>query len=90
MESDAERTDAGKRGCMKTLYEIKRRPSGRFQSACKPVRSNPGVLPRTVEEEMHRWRELFEEVLNHVELSYLPEVEPIDELNIRTSHENTY
>ena len=48
------------------------------------------MLPRTVEEEMHRWRELFEGVLNHEELSYLPEVEPIDELNIRTSHENTY
>ena len=45
-----------------------------------------GVLHRTVEKEMHRWRELFEGVLNHEELQELPEVEPCDELNIRTGH----
>ena len=45
-----------------------------------------GVLHRTVEEEMHQWRELFEGVLNHEERQYLPEVEPCDELNIRTGH----
>ena len=55
VDSEAERAEeAGKRGDMKTLYEIKRRLSERFQSTCKPVRNEAGVLLRTVEEEMHR------------------------------------
>jgi len=71
---------------MKTLNEIIRRLSGRFQSTCKPVRHEAGVLLRTVEEEMHRWREHFEGVLNHEEPPNPSEVEPSDELNIRTGH----
>ena len=39
---------------------------------------------RTVEEEMHRWREHFERVLYHEEPPNLPEVEPGNELNIGT------
>ena len=58
VESEAERTEeAGKRGDVRTLYEITRTLSGRFQNTCKPARSEAGVLLRTVEEEMHRWRE---------------------------------
>ena len=72
---------------MKALYEITRSPSGRSQGACKPVRNKTGDLPRTIEEEMHRWRELFEGVLSHEDPP--AEVEPIDELNIRTGHINT-
>ena len=45
-----------------------------------------GVFLRTVEEEMHQWRKHFEGVRNHEELSNLLEVEPSDELNIRTGH----
>ena len=67
-----------------TLYEITRRLSGRFQSTCKPVRNEAGVLLRTAEEEMHRWREHFERVLNHEEPPNPLEVEPGDELNTRT------
>ena len=33
---------------------------------------------------MHRWREDFERVLNHEEPSNPPQIEPSDELNIRT------
>lgn len=43
--------ERGVRG--KTLYQITRRLSGRFQSACKPVRNEAGVLLSTVEEEMY-------------------------------------
>ena len=35
---------------------------------------------------MHRWREHFQTVLNHKEPLSPPEVEPNDELNIRTGH----
>ena len=85
MESEAERTEeAGKRGDVRTLYEITRKLSGRFQNTCKPVRSEAGVLLRTVEEEMHRWREHFQTVLNHEEPLNPPEAKPSDELNIRT------
>ena len=39
---------------------------------------------RTVEEEMHRWREHLQAVPNHEEPLNPPEVKPSDELNIRT------
>ena len=51
VESEAERAEeAGKRGDMRTLYEITRKLSGRFQRTCKPVRNEAGVLLRTVDE----------------------------------------
>ena len=87
VEAEAERAEeAGKRGDARTLYEITRKLSGRFQNTCKPVRNEAGVLLRTAEEEMHRWREHFQTVLNHEEPINPPEVEPNDELNIRTGH----
>jgi len=87
VESEAERAEeAGKRGNMKTLYEITRRLSERFQGTCKPVRNEAGVLLGTVEKEMHRWREHFEGVFNHEEPPNQSEVEPSDELNFRTGH----
>ena len=53
----AERAEkAGRRGDVWTLYEITRRLSGGFQSMCEPLRNEAGVLLRTAEEEMHRWR----------------------------------
>ena len=85
VESMAERAKEAKgRDDVRTLYDITRRLSGRFQSTCKPVRNEAGVLLRTAEEEMHRWREHFERVLNHEEPPNPPEVEPGEELNIRT------
>ena len=42
------------------------------------------MLLRTVEEEMHRWREHLQTVLNHEEPLNPPEVKPSDELNIKT------
>lgn len=77
VESDAKRAEgAGKRS-----QEL--RLSGRFQSTCNPVRNEASVLLRTVEEEMHRWRDHFEGVLGREEPPNLLEVEPSDELNIR-------
>jgi len=55
VESMAERAEeAERRGDVRTLHEITRRLSGRFQSMCKPLRNGAGVLLRTAEEEMHR------------------------------------
>ena len=42
------------------------------------------MVLRSAEEEMHRWREHFQTVLNHEEPLNPPEVEANDELNIRT------
>lgn len=79
VESEAERAkEAGKRSDVRTLYEITRKLSGRFQSTCKPVRNEAGVLLRSAEEEMHRWREHFQTVLNREGSVNLPEVEPND------------
>ena len=85
VESEAEKAEeAGKRGDARTLYEINRKLSGRF--LCKPVRNKTGVLLKSAEEEMHRWREHFQTVLNHEEPLNPPGVEPNDELNIRADH----
>ena len=68
VESEAEKAEeAGRRGDARTLYEITRKLSGRFQNTCKPVRNEAGFLLRTAEEEMHRWRDHFQTVLNHEE-----------------------
>ena len=84
VESEAEKAEeAGKRGDARTLYEITRKLSGRFQNT-KPVRNDAGLLLRSTEEEMQRWRDHFQTVLNHEEPLNPPEVEPNDELNIRT------
>ncbi|KAL9963186.1 hypothetical protein ACROYT_G032363 [Oculina patagonica] len=84
VESEAERAEeAGKRGDVRTLYDVTRKLSGRFQNTTKPVRNEAGVLLRTAEEEMHRCREHFQTVLNHEE-PLNPEVEPNEELNNRT------
>ena len=66
------------------LYEITRKLSGRFQNTCKPVRNKAGLFLGSAEEEMHRWRDHFQTVLNHEEPLHPPMVEPNDELNIRT------
>ena len=85
VESEAENAEeAGKRGDARTLCEITRKLSGRFQNTCKPVRNEAGVLLRSADEEMYRWREHFQTVLNHDDPLNPPEVEPNDELNIRT------
>ena len=63
-----------------------RRLSRRVQITCRPVRNEVGVFLRTVEEEMLRWREQFQVVLNHEEPPKPCEVQPSDELNIRTGH----
>ena len=82
---EAERAEeAGKRGDARTLYEITKKLNGRFQNTCKPVRNETGVLLRSAEVEMHRWREHFQTVLNQEEPLNTSEVEPNDELNIRT------
>ena len=50
MKSEAEKAEeAGKRGDAKTLCEITRKLSGRFQNTCKPVRNKAGVLLRSAE-----------------------------------------
>jgi len=64
---------------LNTLFEIRRRLSGRLQRKSKLVTNEVGVLLGTAEEEMHRWREHFEGVLN-----LASEVEPSGKLNIRT------
>ena len=84
VESEAERAEeAGRRGDVKVLYEVTRRLSGRFQSTRKPVRNEAGVLLRTAEEEIQRWKEHFEGVFNHAEPLNPTEVEPGNDLNIR-------
>lgn len=85
VESEAEKNEeAGKRGDARALYEITGKLGGKFQNKCKPVRNEAGVLLRSAEEEVHRWRKHFQTVLNLEKPLNPPEVEPNDELNIKT------
>jgi len=85
VESEPEKAEeAEKKGDRRTLYEITRKLSGRFQNTCKPVRNEAAVLLRSAEEEMHRWREHFQNVPHHEEPLNPLEVQPNDKLNIRT------
>ena len=57
-----------RKGDLKALYEVTWTLSGYFQSSCKLMKK----LHRTAGEEIHKWKEYFESVLNHEEPSNPP------------------
>lgn len=70
---------------MKTLYRITKTLSGRRRQTNKPVQSKEGKLLATKEQQMDRWREHFEEILNRTPLLDPLEVEPqMEVLDIHT------
>lgn len=59
-----EAEEAAARQDTKALYELTRILSGKGTQQCKPVRDKAGEILKTTEEQMTRWKEHFEEVLN--------------------------
>ena len=75
---------AASKGDLKTLYATTRTLSGRKSNFNRPVRDKNGKLLTTIEKQLARWREHFQEVLNSPAPSDPPDLEPGDPLNINT------
>nr|KAG5710457.1 hypothetical protein BaRGS_022275 [Batillaria attramentaria] len=75
---------AGK-GDLKALYATTRLLSGRRNNSSRPVRDKTGQLLTTVEDQLRRWKEHFQEVLNRPSPHNPPDLEPGDPLDISTN-----
>ena len=60
--ADAE--EAARKGDLKRLYQTTRLLSGRKPNLSKPIRNRDGIILAKLEEQLARWKEHFEEVLN--------------------------
>ena len=59
-----EAEEAAGKGDLKTLYATTRLLSGRHTNPNRPVRDKEGKLLTSIEEQLQRWEEHFEDVLN--------------------------
>lgn len=79
----AERAEtAASKGDLKALYTTTRLLGGKKGSLNRPVRDKTGHLLTSVEDQLARWREHFQEVLNRPPPQNPPDLEPGDPLNI--------
>jgi len=76
-------TAAGK-GDLKALYTTTRLMSGRRNNPNRPVRDKRGQLLTSVERQLERWKEHFQEVLNRPTPLNPPQLEQGDPLDINT------
>ena len=73
---------------MKDLYNITKQLAGRRTNTNRPVMNKEGILLSNPNEELERWREHFEELLNGVTLENLPETSEGEDLEINTDPPN--
>ena len=62
LSKDAE--NAAMKGNLGSLYNITRKLSGRSQSTNKPFKDIQGKIIKNMDEELKRWKDHFEKVLN--------------------------
>lgn len=72
----AEGETAARQGDLKTLYTISKKLSGRLQNNDRPVRNKEGKLLNTIDEELKRWKDFLEQVLNCSDLEDPPDLPP--------------
>ena len=75
MAKEAE--DAAGKGNLKDLYMITKKLAGTFQQTDKPVKDKDGN-PLTTEEQLKRWAEHFEELLNRAAPETPPDILPAE------------
>ena len=73
---------AASKGDLKTLYATTRILSGRHCNPNRPVRYKEGRLLSMAEDQLARWKEHFQEVLNRPALEQRPQLNPGDSLDI--------
>ena len=69
-----EAEDAAARGNIKQLYDTTRKLAGKFKQAEIPIKDKNGVLLTSEEDQIGRWRDHFEELLNRPAPSNPPDI----------------
>ena len=72
----AEAEQAAYSGNMKQLYDIIRRLSGNFSKPERPVKDKQGNTINSLDQQMNRWAEHFEDLLNRPASANPPDIEP--------------
>uniref|UniRef100_A0A8C3IT77 Endonuclease/exonuclease/phosphatase domain-containing protein n=1 Tax=Chrysemys picta bellii TaxID=8478 RepID=A0A8C3IT77_CHRPI len=75
----AEAEQAAYNGNMKQLYDITKRLSGKFSKPERPVKEKQGKSITEIEQQMNRWAEHFEELLNRPAPLNPPDIDPANE-----------
>ena len=72
-------------GDIKKLYNIVKQLSGSTKKGSRPIRNKDGVMLGKLDDQLQRWKEHFEEILNRPRPAATPILgEPESELRIRT------
>ena len=66
--------DAAARGNMKQLYDTTRKLAGKFKQAERPIKDKNWVILTSEEDQMGRWRDHFEDLLNRPAPSKPPDI----------------
>ena len=82
--ADAE--EAASKGDLNRLYQTTRILSGRKPNQNKPIRNKEGDILAKADEQLARWKEHFEEVLNRPPPIHQPVLQPGEELPIKTEN----
>ena len=75
-----EAEDASTQGNMKQLYEITRKLAGKYKTTDRPIKDKNGNVLTSDEDQLKRWREHFEELLNRPPPQNPPDITPAEEV----------
>jgi hypothetical protein len=75
---------AAQQNDLSILYQITRQLAGRQNSNTKPVKDNSGNIMSKPEEQLNRWKEHFDKLLNATQTSQTPTIEEGPYLDIYT------
>ena len=75
-----EAEDASAQGNMKQLYDITRKLAGKYKNTDRPIKDKNGNVLTSDEDQLNRWREHFEELLNRPPLQNPPDIAPAEEV----------
>ena len=75
-----EAEDASAQGNMKQLYEITRKLAGKYKRTDRPIKDKNGNVLTSGEDQLKRWREHFEELLNRPPPQNPPDITPAEEV----------
>ena len=75
-----EAEDASAQGNMKQLYDITRKLAGKYKNTDRPIKDKNGNVLTSDEDQLKRWRENFEELLNRPPPQNPPDIAPAEEV----------
>ena len=75
-----EAEDASAQGNMKQLYDVTRKLAGKYKNTDRPIKDKNGNVLTSDEDQLKRWREHFEELLNRPPPQNPPDIAPAEEV----------